>query len=361
MHTRDEKTKLNAVRARELVLEHGWNATAFQIVNPGFEHWFSAKGDAVVGFVRASGACVVAGAPVCAAERLDDVVEEWEAWCRLRHARTCYFGAAGRLHQRMTNRNGYSTIVLGAQPTWDPAEWSSTMDQRSSLRAQFRRARNKGVVVREWPSDKAERDTRLAQCLAEWQERRGLPPMHFLVEPQTLDDLAGRRVFVAERSGVPVGFLTASPIPARNGWLTEQFVRGANAPNGTVELMVDAAARAIAADGSRYLTMGLAPLCDYAKAAADNPTWLRWVLAWVKAHGRRFFNFDGLAAFKAKFRPHAWEPIYAVSNEHQFSFRTLYSIAAAFGGRSPIALAVSAGIRAVAQEWRWLSREVQRP
>lgn len=359
MKARDDKSNAEDARVRELVLLHGWNATAFQIVNPGFEHWFSAKGDAVVGFVRASGAFVVAGAPVCREDRLAAVLEEWESWCQQCHARTCYFGAAGRLHERLADRAGYSTIVLGAQPTWDPAAWAETVGQRPSLRAQFRRASNKGVAVAEWSSDRAERDPRLAQCLEQWQQRRGLPPMHFLVEPQTLDHLASRRVFVAERLGVPVGFLTASPIPARNGWLTEQFVRGAAAPNGTVELMVDAAARAVAADGSRYLTMGLAPLCDHANAA-DNPPWLRWSLAWVKAHGRRFFNFDGLAAFKAKFRPHAWEPIYAVSNERRFSFRTLYCIAAAFGGRSPISLAFHAGFRAVGQELRWLSHVERR-
>jgi phosphatidylglycerol lysyltransferase len=355
MNARDGKANLEAARARELVLKHGWNATAFQIVNPGFEHWFTTAGDSVVGFVRASRTFVVAGSPVCGEDRLAAVLDEWESWCRRRHARTCYFGAAGRLYERLANRPGYSTIVLGAQPTWDPATWAATVDCRPSLRAQFRRASNKGVSVNEWPSDQAERDPRLRQCLNQWQERRGLPPMHFLVEPQILSHLAGRRVFVAEQSGWPVGFLTASPIPARNGWLTEQFVRGEAAPNGTVELMVDAVARAVAADGSRYLTMGLAPLCNHVKAA-DNPAWLRWLLAWMKAHGRRFFNFDGLAAFKAKFRPHSWEPIYAVSNEIRFSFRTLYSIAAAFGGRSPISLALHAGLRAISQELRWLSR-----
>jgi len=40
--------------------------------------------------------------------------------------------------------------------------------------------------------------------------------------------------------------------------------------------------------------MGLAPLSDHAKSADDNPAWIRWFLAWVRAHGRRFYDFDGL-------------------------------------------------------------------
>ncbi|HMI57811.1 MAG TPA: phosphatidylglycerol lysyltransferase domain-containing protein, partial [Gemmatimonadaceae bacterium] len=80
-------------RARALVLEHGWNATAYQILNPGIAHWFSRAGDAVIGYVTRSGVRVVAGAPVCAEERLHDVVAEFAADARAAGDRVCYFGA----------------------------------------------------------------------------------------------------------------------------------------------------------------------------------------------------------------------------------------------------------------------------
>ena len=50
-------------RARALVLAHGWNAVAYQILNPGIRHWFAAAGDAVVGYATYAGMRVVAGAP----------------------------------------------------------------------------------------------------------------------------------------------------------------------------------------------------------------------------------------------------------------------------------------------------------
>jgi len=34
----------------------------------------------------------------------------------------------------------------------------------------------------------------------------------------------------------------------------------------------------------------------------ENPLWLRWLLSWAQAHGKRFYNFDGLDAFKTKFQ-----------------------------------------------------------
>jgi lysylphosphatidylglycerol synthetase-like protein (DUF2156 family) len=119
---------------------------------------------------------------------------------------------------------------------------------------------------------------------------------------------------------------------------------------------MDYAVRTIAAEGAEYVTMGLAPLADPSwPPTAPEPLWIRLLLRWVRAHGRRFYNFRGLEAFKSKFRPEEWEPIYAISNERRFSFRSLYAIAAAFSGRSPV-IAVGQGIvRAVRQELRWLS------
>src|SRR4029079_10254763 len=116
--------------------------------------------------------------------------------------------------------------------------------------------------------------------LDEWLESRPLPPLHFLVEPETLALLFDRKVFVAQRGGAPVGFLVASPVPARNGWLIEQFVRGHHAPNGTSGLIIDAAMRARAAHGATYVTLGLAPLSRHARPV-PGPLWLRVLLGWV--------------------------------------------------------------------------------
>lgn len=340
-------------RARDLVLRYGWNATAFQLVNPGIDLWFPSKGDAVIGYVRKRRVRVVAGAPVCSLTRLPDLVVEWEAISR---ERVCYFGAAGRVQELLEACEGYSTVVLGAQPVWNPQTWAETVQASSSLRQQFNRARNKGVEIHEWEPAQANGNPDLQRVLDEWLETRGLPPLHFLVEPETLALLDGRRIFVASKHKEVVGFLVASPIPARKGWLTEQFVRGWRAPNGTVELLVDFAARTLASSGAEYFTMGLVPLSSQGSSETRNPWWLRFIGKWARAHLRRFYNFDGLEAFKAKFRPHGWEPIYAISNEPRFSFGTFYAIVAAFT-KSPPAIALAIGIwKAVRQECKWLFR-----
>ena len=338
-------------RARRLALQFGWNAMAYQIVNEGILHWFSPSCDAVVGYVRTHGVFLVVGAPICEHARLADVLAEWEQFVCERAARVCYFGAAGRVFEILHGQADYSTVLLGAQPTWDPARWHEIPAATASLRSQIHRARNKGVLVTEFTPDQATADPRLRICLEHWLRTRGLPTLHFLVEPHTLHDLRGRRIFVAERGAQVVGFINASPVAARHGWLVEQFVRGDGAPNGTIELLLDVMMRAVAADGAEYVTMGLVPLHEGTRLRPDeNPAWLSVLLAATRVHGRRFYNFRGLERFKTKFRPHDWEPIYAISAEPKFSLRTLYAIAAAFTVQSPVTAVAGGLVRAARME-----------
>ncbi|MEO7039682.1 MAG: DUF2156 domain-containing protein [Gemmatimonadaceae bacterium] len=347
-------------RARVLVLRHGWNATAYQILNRGITLWFSARGDAVVGYVRRSGVRVVAGAPVCVPERLGEVVAEFASDARVARDRVCYFGAGERLESTIIARgarDGGGMVGLGAQPSWDPQRWNGVIARRASLRAQLNRARNKGVTISRWNPARARNSPELEKLLDEWLRTLGLPPLHFLIETDTIALTIDRRIFVAERAGAAVAYLVASPVSARRGWLIEQIVRGAGAPNGTSELLVDAAMRTLADEGAVYVTLGLAPLSRHSTFADPGvPVWLRLVLQWVRAHGRRFYDFDGLDRFKAKFAPDQWEEIIAIDDRSPFSMRALWAISAAFGGESPVILLGRTIARAVAQEMRWLTR-----
>ena len=338
---------------------------AYQVVNEGIWHWFSSSNDAVVGYVRTHGVCIVVGAPICDGARLLDVLAEWERFVRECGARVCYFGAAGRVFEILHGQPGYSTVLLGAQPTWIPERWHEIPAGVASLRSQIHRAGNKGVRVTEFTPQRATADPRLRTCLEQWLRTRGLPTLHFLVEPHTLHDLRGRRIFVAERGPQVVGFINASPVAARRGWLVEQFVRGDRAPNGTIELLFDVMMRALAQDGAAYVTMGLVPLHEGTHLRPDeNPAWLSVLLAATRVHGRRFYNFRGLERFKTKFRPHEWEPIYAISAEPRFSMRTLYAIATAFTVQSPVTAVGGGLVRAARIESRrlvdWVRQHLRR-
>ena len=342
-------------RARELVFRYGWNATSYQILNPAMDHWFAQEGDAVVGYVRRGRFRVVAGAPVCAQERLIAIVVEFEEAATAANEKVCYFGAANRLRTVLRSLDTHAEVAIGAQPIWNPQQWPTVLKKNASLRAQINRARNKGVEVEEWSGEDFSERSALRTCLDEWLATKPFPTLRFLTEPVDLGEMQDRCLFVATNGDAVVGFLIATPIPERSGWLIEQIVRGRSAPNGTAELLVSAAMESLASDGAEYVTLGLAPLSQRAETETDaDESWLRLLLTWVRAHGRRFYNFDGLDAFKAKFRPDSWEPLYAISNEKHFSIAALYAIAAAFSEGPPAVAMFRAFGNAARQEFAWM-------
>ena len=343
--------------AREIVMAHGWNSTAYQILNPGIDLWFSPNRGAVVGYTRRSGTLVVAGGPVCARDALASVCEEFEAFARSQHHGVCYVCAEERLRALFAGSRRHAPVALGAQPVWNPGSWPELVGGRRSLRAQLHRARNKGIEVEALDGEHAS-DADLRDVLSEWVKGRRLPPLHFLVEPNILDGvLTDRILLAARRGGEAVAFLVASPVAARKGYLVELLARSSEAPNGTSELLIDAAMRRFAQNGCEYATLGLVALAHAAdEQICANPRWLRMMMTFARAHANRFYNFQGLEQFRVKMAPERWETVYAISNEPRFSMRSLYAMGAAFSGIPPWA-AVGLGVaKAVGEEVRGVFR-----
>ena len=80
----------------------------------------------------------------------------------------------------------------------------------------------------------------------------------------------------------------------------------------------------------------------------------------MRKHGQRFYNFDGLDRFKSKLCPEYWEPIFAISNEKEFSGRTLYGIAQAFTENHPYKVLFQGLGKAIAAEARNVRRWVSK-
>ncbi|MGE3766366.1 MAG: phosphatidylglycerol lysyltransferase domain-containing protein [Kofleriaceae bacterium] len=309
---------MERARVLELLRAHGWNATSFQILEPGFQYFFA--GDAVVGYVDTGSAWVAAGAPIAPPERVREVSDAFVAAAKQAGRRASCFGT----EERFSEITQWPAMRIGDQPVWNPASWAEVVKSRKSLREQLRRARAKGVVVRAVGVDELAPGTELRaqidELITRWQASRPIAPMGFLVQIDPFTFVEERRYFVAEREGHVVAFLGIIPIFARGGWFFEDFLRDPEAPNGTIELLVDAGMRAAAEEGVPFVTLGLVPL------AGDVKPWLRA----TRKLGRALYDFDGLRAFKAKFEPSGWDPIYLAHPPRTSSMVALFDTLRAF-------------------------------
>ncbi len=286
--------------------------------------WEDPQGHGLVGYVDTGAAWVAGGEPIAAPERVLEVAQRFFAAAQASGRRACCFATEGRLAELPETRR----LLLGEQPVWDPAAWPDTLATARSLRAQLRRAASHGVTVRPVAAAEVAEGTpfriALDQVVTRWRASRALATMGFLVQVEPFRELNERMLFVAERSGGPVALLSMAPVFARAGWLFEDLLRDPSAPNGTTELLVDAGMRAAAMRGSRWATLGLAPL------AGPVTPWLARVRRWATP----LFNFTGLTQFKAKLRPASWAPIWMVHPALTPTWRALLDALTAFAGGS---------------------------
>ncbi len=322
---RESATGESARQARRLeqVLAHGRTATAFRAMCSDLATWDAPDHDGVVAYVPTRGAMVAAGEPVAPLEALVPVAEGFMAHARSRGKRPSFFATEGRL----ASSSALQRLLIGAQPVWNPQRWAAHVASHRSLREQLRRARAKGVIITQVTHDAVQQgpaSRAVDDLLSRWRASRSMAAMHFLVTVDLASGGAARRHLAAWQHGTLVGLLSLAPVPARNGWLFEHLLRDPDAPNGTLELLVDRAMRDIAAEGATWATLGLAPL-----HGEVNP-WLERLRRWSTP----LFNFEGLSAFKRKLRPDEWEPIYLAWPEGEPAWRAVRDGLRAFAGGS---------------------------
>jgi lysylphosphatidylglycerol synthetase-like protein (DUF2156 family) len=281
-------------RALELLRRYGRDTVSFQGLEHGYRYFFD-DDDAVVAFVDTGGAWVAAGGPITSPARVGEVAASFAEAAATQGRRACFFAAEQALVDA-----GLPALLVGEQPVWHTARWDEVLDGTSSLRYQLRRARHKDVMIRRIEAGELAPRTPIHDAVTElgrdWQTIHRMAPMQFLVQLEPLTLPGERLLFVAERDGAVVGLASAIPVYARGRMFIADLVRSPRAPNGTPELLIDAVMREWAGE----ITLGLAPL------AGDVARWLR-IARWM---GGAFYDFEGLRAFKAKLRPHAWEPVY---------------------------------------------------
>lgn len=283
-----------------LVRRHGWNATSFQVLEPGYRYFFAGN-DACVAYVDTGKAWVAAGAPLAEEGRMAAATAAFIAAARAAGRRACLFAT----EERFTSLVALPSFPVGEQPVWDPGSWPATLARSRRLREQLRRARAKGVRVRAIDAQEAmAADTSMRAAVLDlvcrWLRSRELAPMGFLVQVEPFTLLPEHQLFLAERNHDLVALLAMAPVYARKGWLVQHLIRAPDAPNGTTETLIDHAMGFASSAGAELVTLGIAPL------AGDVPRPLRF----ARRAGRTLFDFEGLRSFKAKLHPTRWERVF---------------------------------------------------
>ncbi len=335
--------------AAELVSRFGREAVSFHGIKAAFDYWFTHSKDGCVAYVDTGSAWVALGSPIAAPDKIEKVALAFIKSASQHKRRARFFAVEANsplVSSTLTGKDReLEQLIIGQQPEWNPAEWKTFLRTKRSLREQLRRARAKGVAVCEEELTEQIADDRegtdLAELARRWQQTKPMPPMKFAVSLTLFAQPGARRLFCAHQHNNRdnsnddnnkrlVAALIASPIGANGDWFIEDLLRDPEAPNGTMELLFDAAMTSFASEGSHRVTMGLAPLAGVPSA----------VLRAIRAATPWLYDWEGLRTFKAKLGPTSWQPVHLVFPRSDGPIRSMFDSLRCFAGGSLVGFGI---------------------
>lgn len=244
-----------------------------------------------------------------------ELARQFAAYARTQN-RVVAFAPTTAEFARMVAPHDFTAVKVGAAPYFDLKTWNPRGDSAKKLRAGINQARRAGVTVEALGDDLDEtlKNETAELCLHWLRDRPAGTTLGWLVALDPFLHAEYKKYFAARVHGKLVGFLAASPIPARKGWYLEDVLREPDAPQGTATLLVFEALMKLKKQGAELATLGTAPLAT--NGGDDVPTEHRLVARTLDLASTRlgaFYNFEGLRRFKGKFVPSWWESEYALA------------------------------------------------
>src|SRR5438876_965780 len=294
---------------------YGYNPHSLVSIAPGALLWSTPDIDGAIIYGEFGRVWLAAGDPLAPLEDMAELARQFAAFAK-RKKRVVAFVPTSAEFARLVAPRDFTAVKAGASPYFDLKTWNPRGDCAKKLRAGVNQARRAGVGVEMIPDrvdDLLKKET--AQLCMHWLDaHRAATTFGWLVALDPFLHSEYKKYFAARISGKLVGFLAASPIPARKAWYLEDVLRQPDAPHGTSTLLVTEALAKLKAGGASLATLGTSPLatCGSDDVATDH----RMIARTLDVASRRlagFYNFEGLRRFKAKFVPSWWESEYALS------------------------------------------------
>jgi len=296
-------------RAQAIVQANGRSSLARMTLFEDKSYWFS-PGGSVVAFAAKGRAAVALGDPIGPPTDATAAIEGFKAYCAHHDWQAAFYQTRSDYLEQY-RASGFNILHIGNDSIIDLAGFTIAGGHNKSLRSNFNRFIKTGyraeVHQPPLPADLLEE---LREISDEW-----LTMMHGREKRFSLgwfDDnyiRTGPVMAVHTPGGDISAFANIVPEYQRNEITADLMRRRAEIENGTMDFLFVSFFEWAKAQGYHSFDLGLSPLSGVGQQP-DDPTVER-ALHFIYEHVNRFYNFQGLHAFKEKFHPN-WEPRYLV-------------------------------------------------
>jgi lysylphosphatidylglycerol synthetase-like protein (DUF2156 family) len=207
---------------------------------------------------------------------------------------------------------GFVVNQMGSSYAVELATFTLAGTRFMQLRNKISRALRTGLVIREAPYEQWA--DQIATLDAAWLRGKGegVKALEFLVGQTGGRHQHLRRLFVAERDGDLIGYVSYSPVfGSRPGWMHDLSRRQPDSPPGVMEAVNKAAIEQFRAESVPWLHFGFTPFTTL--DAPRLPGYSRafhWFMEFLWEHGEQIYPAQTQLAYKQKWAPNLVTPEY---------------------------------------------------
>ncbi|XDG06983.1 hypothetical protein ABKA04_006598 [Annulohypoxylon sp. FPYF3050] len=225
----------------KLIANYG-DATNTSWLDERFETWRHPTG-AAVGFARqADKFAMIAGNPLCDQRQYSDVIA---AFVDFVHKDLCltpvWMLVSEEVQYILGSKLGWRTLSCAEEQRVD-----ADQHHNSSKGREARRVQREGITIGEVVDPDEKFMARADNAIREWQEgRKSKGKQVHLTEVRPWIDREHRRYFAAQKDGAVVALVVLAQLAPRHGWQVKWAFDFPATPNGTIEVLVEAALSAL--------------------------------------------------------------------------------------------------------------------
>lgn len=296
-------------RARAIVERYGRSSLARFTLFSDKLYWFS-PGGSVVAYALAGRTAVALGDAIGPEGDIPAAITGFLEFCRQNDWDTALYQTLPD-HVETCRDLGLDVICIGSEAVVELTEFSLEGGARKSLRNKLGRTRRAGwtTEVLEAPHT-PELLRRLRTISDDWLKGQHGGEKRFSLGWFDEEYLQDAPIIVARGPEGEIGaFANLVPEYARNELTIDLMRQHHSADPGVMDLLLTDLMLWAKEKGYASFNLGLAPLAGVGEERGDPP--MERALNLVYRRGGRFYSFEGLRAYKSKFRP-SWEPRYLV-------------------------------------------------
>lgn len=207
---------------------------------------------------------------------------------------------------------GFTVNQMGASYVVDLADFTLAGTKFMQLRNKISRTHRAGIEVVEAPFEDWADAVRAVDAAWLGTKGEGVKPLEFLVGQTGGPYQSLRRLFVAQRGGELIGYVSYAPVyGSRAGWMHDLSRRQPDSPPGVMEAVNKAAIDVFRAEGERWLHFGFTPFTSL--DAPRFPGYSRgfdWFMHYLWEQGAHIYPARTQLEYKQKWAPSVVLPEY---------------------------------------------------